>query len=105
MVLLLVSLRKVLTAGHSVSCCANHFFAGANMGDNDNDSYSESTTESWGSRLMGSIKGVAFGLLLFFAAFFVLWWNEGRSVETYKSLQRRQRRYRCGKSREHRFGA
>jgi hypothetical protein len=87
MVLLLVSLRKVLTAGHSVSCCANHFFAGANMGDNDNDSYSESTTESWGSRLMGSIKGVAFGLLLFFAAFFVLWWNEGRSVETYKSLK------------------
>lgn len=57
------------------------------MSDNEDDSYSESSTQSWGSRLMDSIKGVAVGLLLFLAAFIVLWWNEGRSVETYKSLK------------------
>ncbi len=55
------------------------------MSDNE-DSYSESSTESWGSRIMGSIKGVGFGLLLFLVSFYLLWWNEGRAVQTYKSL-------------------
>lgn len=57
------------------------------MGDNENDSYSESSTQSWGSRLMDSIKGVATGFILFLISFAVLWWNEGRSVHTYKSLK------------------
>ena len=57
------------------------------MGDNENDSYSESSTQSWGSRLMDSIKGVGIGFILFILSFVVLWWNEGRSVHTYKSLK------------------
>jgi len=50
------------------------------------DSYTEVTTESWGSRLMGSIKSVLFGIVLFLAAFVVIWWNEGRAVKTAKGL-------------------
>jgi len=52
-----------------------------------NDSFTEITSESWFSRLGGSIKGILFGLLLFIAAFPLLWWNEGRSVERYNSLK------------------
>jgi hypothetical protein len=37
------------------------------------------TTQSWLSRLMGSVVGVLFGILLFFGSFFVLWINEGRT--------------------------
>lgn len=55
--------------------------------DNDNDSFSSSSSESWGERLMNSIKGVGIGFLLFIISFVVLWWNEGRSVHTYKSLK------------------
>ena len=46
----------------------------------------ETTTESWGSRLGGSIKGVLFGGLLFIAGFPVLFWNEGNSVKTAKAI-------------------
>ncbi|MGN0853605.1 MAG: TMEM43 family protein [Kiritimatiellia bacterium] len=46
----------------------------------------ETTTESWGSRLGNSIKGVLVGLGLFIAAFPVLFWNEGNSVKTAKAL-------------------
>ena len=46
----------------------------------------ETTTESWGSRLGGSIKGVIVGLGLFVAGFPVLFWNEGNSVRTAKAL-------------------
>ena len=41
----------------------------------------ETTTESWGSRLGNSIKGVLFGLALFIGGFPVLFWNEGNSVK------------------------
>ncbi len=50
------------------------------------NSYQEVTTEGWGSRLMGSIKSVLFGILLFFGSFVVIWWNEGRAVRTAKGL-------------------
>ncbi len=53
----------------------------------NNDSFTEMTRESWLSRISGSIKGIIFGLLLFIAAFPLLWWNEGRSVERYNSLK------------------
>ena len=43
-------------------------------------------TQSWGSRLGDSIKGVLFGLALFIAGFPVLFWNEGRAVATAKAL-------------------
>jgi len=46
----------------------------------------EVTHESWGGRLMSSIKGVLFGLLLFIGSFALLWWNEGRAVKTYRTL-------------------
>jgi hypothetical protein len=42
--------------------------------------------ESWGSRLSGSIKGVLFGIVLFLLSFVVLWWNEGRAVDTAEGL-------------------
>ena len=47
----------------------------------------ETTTESWGSRLGGSIKGVAIGGILFIAGIPLLFWNEGRAVKTAKALE------------------
>ncbi len=46
----------------------------------------EVTRENWISRIVSSIKGIVFGLLLFFIAFPVLFWNEGRAVKTARSL-------------------
>lgn len=51
------------------------------------DEFSETSSQGWLSRLFESIKEVAVGLLLFIVAFPVLWWNEGRAVQTYKSLK------------------
>src|SRR4051794_22896985 len=48
--------------------------------------YTESTSHSWGSRLIESIKGVLVGVLLFVVSFPLLFWNEGRAVRTDKSL-------------------
>ena len=46
----------------------------------------ETTTQSWGSRLGDSIKGVIAGFVLFLIGFPVLFWNEGNSVKTAKAL-------------------
>jgi hypothetical protein len=51
------------------------------------DVVSEVTNQGWLSRIGESIKGLLFGGLMFLAAFPLLWWNEGRAVQTYKSLQ------------------
>ncbi len=51
------------------------------------DSVTEVSEISWGSRLMESIKGVIFGAVLFGLSFIVLFWNEGRAVKTAKSLE------------------
>ena len=48
--------------------------------------FTEVSSQSWFSRIGGSIKGVLFGLVLFVIAFPVLFWNEGRAVETFKTL-------------------
>ncbi|NOQ35491.1 MAG: hypothetical protein GQ569_06295, partial [Methylococcaceae bacterium] len=56
----------------------------------DNDSFSEVTSENWFSRIGNSIKGILFGIILFIAAFPLLWWNEGNSVKTYRSLKEGQ---------------
>src|SRR5208337_768512 len=56
------------------------------MAGENGDSYTESTSQSWGSRLMESIKGVLVGLVLFIAAFPVLWMNEGCAVKNAKGL-------------------
>lgn len=47
----------------------------------------EVTTESWGSRLGGSLKGVLVGAGLFVAGIPLLFWNEGRAVKTTKALE------------------
>jgi len=46
----------------------------------------EVTHEGFFSRIGNAIKGVLFGIVLTLAAFPVLWINEGRSVQTAKSL-------------------
>lgn len=51
------------------------------------DSFKEVTTESWGSRIGGAIKGILIGFVLFVIAFPLLFWNEGRAVKTYKTLK------------------
>lgn len=55
------------------------------------DSYTEVTSRSWFQRLGGAFSGVLVGLLLFVAAFPLLFWNEGRAVKTYKSLAEGER--------------
>jgi hypothetical protein len=50
------------------------------------DSFTETTTKSWGSRLGNSIKGVLFGLVLIVGSCIFLFWNEGRAVQTQRSL-------------------
>jgi len=52
-----------------------------------NDRYTETTHQSWGSRIGASFKGIVTGLILFALAFPLLFWNEGRSVERYKTLE------------------
>ncbi|MDD4891928.1 MAG: TMEM43 family protein [Phycisphaerae bacterium] len=51
------------------------------------DEFKEVTTQSWGSRLGDSIKGVAVGLLLFVVSFVVLFWGEGRAVRDAKRIE------------------
>jgi hypothetical protein len=51
------------------------------------DEVTEVTSKGWLQRIRESIKGVLMGAVLFLVAPPVLWWNEGRSVQTYKSLK------------------
>jgi len=46
----------------------------------------ESETTGYFSQLGDSFGGICVGLLLFFGAFPLLWWNEGRAVDTYKAI-------------------
>jgi tetratricopeptide (TPR) repeat protein len=57
------------------------------MSEDFGDSYTEVSETSWLSRIGKSIIGILFGLVLFFAAFPLLFWNEGRSVKRYKTLK------------------
>jgi hypothetical protein len=50
------------------------------------DSFTETTTKSWTSRIAESIKGVLFGFVLVIGACIFLFWNEGRAVQTARSL-------------------
>ncbi len=50
------------------------------------DGFTEITEESWFSRIGSAIKGIVIGLVLFIAAFPILFWNEGRAVKEYKTL-------------------
>ncbi len=51
------------------------------------DTYTEVTNESWFSRLRGAFKGIFFGFLLVLLGFWILFKNEGRAVERYKTLK------------------
>lgn len=46
----------------------------------------EVSRQSWGGRLMNSIRGVLFGLILFVGSFVLLWWNESRAVRDYQNI-------------------
>jgi hypothetical protein len=50
------------------------------------DSFTEVTSEGWGSRIMASIKGILVGGAFFVGSFPLLVWNEGRAVKTARSL-------------------
>jgi hypothetical protein len=50
------------------------------------DSFSETTTKSWGEKIAESIKGVLVGVGLIAASIGGLFWNEGRAVQTARSL-------------------
>lgn len=52
------------------------------------DSFTETTTEGWGSRLGGSLTAALIGLLLVPIAIVVLYWNEGRAVDAIRALDR-----------------
>ena len=43
-------------------------------------------SKSFGERIKNAIAGVVIGLLLFLAAFPLLWWNEGRAVRDWQTL-------------------
>ena len=51
------------------------------------DQFTEVTTKSWGSRLMDSIRGLFFGLILIIGSLILLWWNEGRAIHTENDLK------------------
>jgi hypothetical protein len=50
------------------------------------DSFTETTTKSWTTRIGESIKGVLAGLALVAGSCVFLFWNEGRAVQTARSL-------------------
>ncbi len=50
------------------------------------DTHTEVTTQSWGSRLGGSLKGILFGFVMLALAAWLLFWNEGRAVRRAKAL-------------------
>ncbi len=50
------------------------------------DSFVETTSTSWLSRIVGSITGVLFGIVFVIGSIILLFWNEGRAVQTARSL-------------------
>jgi hypothetical protein len=52
-----------------------------------NDRYVKTEHVSLGGRFKESIGGIAFGVLLFFISFPLLFWNEGRAVKTAQALE------------------
>ena len=50
------------------------------------DSFTETTHRSWGERLMSSLVGALVGLALTGGSIIGLFWNEGRAVQTHRSL-------------------
>mmetsp|Transcript_1346 Transcript_1346/g.2209 ORF Transcript_1346/g.2209 Transcript_1346/m.2209 type:complete len:523 (+) Transcript_1346:145-1713(+) len=55
-------------------------------GGDEGGEFTETEYENLGDRLQSSCCGICIGLLLFFGAFPLLYWNEGRAVERYEAL-------------------
>ena len=49
-------------------------------------SFTETTTTSWFSRIKGALIKIVIGFILLIACIWLLFWNEGRSVKTYRAL-------------------
>ncbi len=52
-----------------------------------NESFTEVTSQSWFSRLGNAFKGILFGIVMVIVSFPLLFWNEGRAVKRYKTLE------------------
>lgn len=50
------------------------------------DSFTETTTQSWFSRMGGALTGILVGLVLLPLVGWGIFWNEGRAVQTARSL-------------------
>ena len=62
----------------------HHYEALLRQGDvpMSDDRFTEVTQQSWFSRITGAVKGILVGLVLFVVSFPLLFWNEGRAVQT-----------------------
>ncbi len=68
----------------------------SDSGDFQSDSFSETTHVSWLTQIGQSITGVLIGLLLVVGAAILLFWNEGRAVQTARSLVEGERQIVTG---------
>ena len=50
------------------------------------NTFTETTSTSWFTRIRNSVGGVVIGLILIVGMVVLLFWNEGRAVQTYRSL-------------------
>jgi hypothetical protein len=48
--------------------------------------YTEVTRRGYGGRIKDSIKGILFGLILFFGSFVLIYWNESNTVKNYRTI-------------------
>ena len=51
------------------------------------DDFTEFSSQSWGGRILDSIKGILFGIVLIPISIILLFWNENRAVTTAKGLK------------------
>lgn len=56
----------------------------------ENDSFTETTSTSWFSRIGNSFKGIGMGIAMFIAATCLMYWNEGRTVRTGDAIAEAQ---------------
>jgi hypothetical protein len=76
-----------------VRCQPGVFVMSDQVGDGSglsagSDSFTETTTQGWGSRLGGSLVAALIGLILVPAAIVLMYWNEGRAVDGIRALDR-----------------
>ena len=51
-----------------------------------NDSFTETPSSGWFSRIGNSIKGILFGVVMILVSIVIMFWNEGRAVKARKTL-------------------